>query len=69
MDKRLQGCADIINGCIQCGKCKHLTYVKDADYMECSLGIAENTKGKCEKFEEMVSYQGGKRGTNEDNCC
>ena len=49
--KTLQEFADVLNGCRQCGECKHLAYVEDADYVECSLGIEENTKGKCKKFE------------------
>lgn len=51
MDKKLQGCVDILNGCRQCGECKHLSYGENVDYVECSLGIEGNTKGKCEKFE------------------
>jgi len=74
MDKRLQGCADIINECIQCGECKHLAYVEDVDYMECSLGIEGNTKGKCEKFEKIEllanatysdEWRGGKNGKDD----
>lgn len=48
--KTLQEFADFLNGCRQCARCKHLAYVEDVDYVECSLGIEENTKGKCEKF-------------------
>jgi len=53
--RTLQEFADFLNGCRQCGECKHLAYVEDADYMECSLGIEENTKDKCEKFEKAKS--------------
>ena len=49
--KTLQEFADFLNGCRQCGECKHLAHGEDVDYVECSLGIEENTKGKCEKFE------------------
>ena len=50
--KTLQEFADFLNGCSQCARCKHLAYVEDSDYMECSLGIEELPRGKCEKFEK-----------------